>query len=210
MSNAPALGATARANLYGFFSRLFIRELDEAAVELLWGPLAQALLPRFVASDEISLLRDADRRVAVFDTDFVHITVVNVVPYASFYRREDARVQAGRDNPITDFLARYGFEIDLEAARALAQDHIGIVLEAMSVLCQHEAEATARPDLEYAAHIRGVQRTFLRTFVLPWAPVYLFAVERCAHTLLYREAADVLMATLGDDAEALSAESDPA
>ena len=200
------LNAQSRANLYAFFSRLFARELDDDAVEMLWGPLGHALLPRFTESDEITILRDADRRIATFDADYVHITVVNVVPYASFYLRDDARVQAGLENPITDFLKRYGFEVDLIAARALAQDHIGIVLEAMSVLCNHEAQAEENGEPDYAAHIRGIQREFLRTHVLPWVPVYLFAVERCAHTLLYREAADVVMNLIGDDHQALTDE----
>ena len=196
--------AAARGNLYGFFSRLFVKELDSAAVELLWSPLGQALLPRFCASDEAKALADADQRVRVFDADFVHLTVVNVVPYASFYLREDGRVESGGANPISDWLAQYGFEVELEPARSLAQDHIGIALEAMAVLCAHEAEAEARPDPEYAAHIRGLQAEFLRAHVLSWAPVYLFAVERCAHTALYREAAEACVAWLGADLQALS------
>ncbi|MCA9543014.1 MAG: molecular chaperone TorD family protein [Myxococcales bacterium] len=196
--------ATARGNLYGFFSRLFVKELDAAAVELLWSPLGHALLPRFYAGDEAKHLADADARVRVFDADFVHLTVVNVVPYASFYRRDDARVESGGANPISDWLSQYGFEVDLVAARSLSQDHIGIVLEVMATLCVHEAEAEARPDAEYAAHIRGLQREFLREHVLSWAPVYLFAVERSAHTALYREAAEACVAWLGADFQALT------
>lgn len=196
--------ATARGNLYGFFSRLFVRELDAAAVELLWSPLGQALLPAFSGSAEARLLSDKDARVRVFDADFAHVTIVNVVPYGSFYQRDDARVESGGHNPVSDWLLRYGFEVDLVPARALAQDHFGIVLEAMATLCAHEAEAEARPDPAYAAHIRGLQRAFLREHVLSWAPVYLYAVERVAYTGLYREAAQVCMSWLGADFQALS------
>lgn len=197
--------ASARANLYGFFSRLFVCELDDDAVELARGPLGQELLPEFNASEEAALMMDAESRVSTFDTDFVHLTVVDVVPYGSFFTREDAMVESGTANPIADFLHAYGFEVDLGAARALSPDHIGIALEAMSVVCAAEAEALARPDEAYAARIREVERELLRQHVLPWAPVYFFAVERCARTTFYAEAARVAMDFIGSDHELLSA-----
>ncbi|MCA9551545.1 MAG: molecular chaperone TorD family protein [Myxococcales bacterium] len=198
--------AQGRANLYGFFSRLFIRELDDEAVALLAGPLGQDLLPEATAAGDVALAADPARRHAELDPDYTHITVVNVVPYASFYLRDDAMVEGGTANPAAEFLKEYGFEVDLVAARSLSQDHIGIVLESMAVLANAEAEAAARPDPAYAARIRQVQRTFLQDHLLSWAPVYLYAVERCAHSTLYREAASVLMDFLGSDAQDLEAE----
>ena len=198
--------AQGRANLYGFFSRLFIRELDDEAVALLAGPLGQDLLPEATAAGDVALAADPARRHAVLDPDYTHITVVNVVPYASFYLRDDAMVEGGTANPAAEFLKEYGFEVDLVAARSLAPDHIGILLESMAVLANAEAEAEARPDPAYAARIRQVQRTFLQDHLLSWAPVYLYAVERCAHSALYREAASVLMDFLGSDAQDLEAE----
>lgn len=200
----------ARSDLYGFFSRLFVQELDGRTTELVLGPIGTELLPRLHASpDEMAALRDPERRMATFDTDFVHLTVVNVVPYASFYSREDAMVESGNQNPLTEFLHSYGLEIDLGAARSLAPDHVGIILEAMSSLCGAEAEAEARPDPDYAAQIRQIQRRLLREFMLPWMPLYFFAVERCGHTLLYREAARTCMEFIASDHESLS-EASPA
>jgi TorA maturation chaperone TorD len=200
------MDAEARSNLYGFFSRLFIRELDEPMVELLEGPLGAELLPGLHGSAEQALLHDPGQRVATFDADFVHLTVVNVVPYASFYLREDGMVESGTTNPLVDFMKSYGFEIDLSPARSLAPDHVGIELEAMSTLCRAEAEA--HEDPKYAAQIRDVQRRLLRDFMLPWLPVFFFAVERCAHTKLYREAASVCMDFVASDHEGLSRETD--
>ena len=198
--------AQARADLYGLFSRLFVKELDDEAARLLDGELGRELLPDSVEAGEVARARDPAYRQAVLDADFAHLTVVNVVPYGSFYLRPDAMVEGGTQNPVSEFLRRYGFEVDLAAARSLAPDHIGIALETLSVLAGHEAEAEARPDPEYAARVRQVQRAFLWEHLLPWAPLYLFAVERCAHTTLYREAAQVLMDFLGSDHEALSAQ----
>ena len=200
------MDAGARSGLYAFFSRIFVKELDDAAIDALTGPLGRELLPELQESDEPALARDPERRVAVLDADFVSLTIVNVVPYESFYRRDDAMVEGGVKNPVAQFLKAYGFEADLAQARALASDHLGIELETLAVLCAHEAEAAARPDDAYAAHIRGIQRAFLREHVLAWAPMYLFAVERCAHTTLYGEAARVAMRFLASDYEALCAE----
>lgn len=204
------MNATARANLYAFFSRVFISELDDEAVSLVCGPLGQNLLPEFNASEEVAIAGDPERRNATLDADYVHLTVVNVVPYASFYLREDAMVASGAENGVTDFLNQYGFEVDLALARSLSQDHIGIVLEAMSILCAAEAEALARPDLLYVARIQEVQRAFLAQHVVNWAPLYFFAAERCAHTTLYREAARVAMDYVASDYEDLCRATQPA
>lgn len=185
-----------RANLYAFFSRLWVRELDRPARELVAGPLGQALLPRFAASPECQVMAegDADTCISTFDTDFVHLTVVNVVPYASFYRSEKGLVESGGVNPLAKFYEQCGFEVDLGAARALAPDHIGIVLEVLARLCT--AEADAGGQALYAAQIRSLQHTLLSEHVLDWASLYLHAVRRCAHTVLYAEAADATLAFL--------------
>jgi len=194
-----ALNAAARGRLYAFFSRLWVRELDAAFVEVLQGPLGRELLPDFWASDERKLLeREADRQAA-FDADFVHLTVVNLVPYESFFRREDGMVESGAVNPVATFLRTYGFEVDLASARSLAPDHLGIELEVQSVLCDKEREAVEEGRDRYAGVVRGVERDFLAQHLLTWAPVYLFAARRNARTALYRDAADATLQFLHAD-----------
>jgi TorA maturation chaperone TorD len=182
-----------RADLYAFLSRLWVRELDAPARALVAGPLGAALLPRFSASPEHAVMAgaDADRAVATFDTDYVHVTVVNVVPYASFYRSDTGVVESGTVNALSPFYQECGFEADLVAARAVAPDHLGITLEVLARLCAAEAEAADRPL--YAAQIRSLQQRMLAEHVLDWAPMYLDAVRRCAHTALYAEAAEVTL-----------------
>lgn len=181
----------AAAGIYGFFSRLFLREVDPAFAAALAGDVGQALLPG------VALAESAD-----LDVDFVHLTVVDLVPYASFYQRPDARIEAGLDNPLVAFYRAYGFEADLVAARAVSPDHLGIVLELASRLCAEEARA----DADYAPKVRDVRRRLLADHLLPWAPVYLLAVQRTAYTALYREGAEVLLDWLLQDHAALSGE----
>ena len=197
------LDAAARGRLYAFFSRLWVRELAAAFTDIVAGPFGRELLPDFWASDEPKRLAlEADRQ-ATFDADFVHLTVVNLVPYESFFRREDGMVESGAVNPVATFLRKYGFEIDLASARSLAPDHLGIELEVLSVLCDKEREALEHGNGPYASVVRGVERDFLEQHLLTWAPVYLFAARRNARTTLYRDAADATLQFLHADFGAL-------
>ena len=187
------LDPAARGRIYAFFSRLWVREVDEAFVEALKSALGRELLPDFWATEEPALLDRAAERQATFDADFVHLTVVNLVPYESFFRREDGMLESGAANPVSLFLRRYGFEVDLAQARSLAPDHLGIELEVMSVLCDKEREALEAGNAPYATVVRGVERDFLTQHLLTWAPVYLFAARRNGRSALYRDAAEATL-----------------
>ncbi|MBL8913054.1 MAG: hypothetical protein JNM17_20330, partial [Archangium sp.] len=67
--------AAERQRLYAFFSRLWVKEPDADFLGVLRGPLGRELLE--VEPD------------AALDEDFAHLTVVNLAPYESFFRRED-------------------------------------------------------------------------------------------------------------------------
>jgi TorA maturation chaperone TorD len=54
----------------------------------------------------------------------------------------------------------------------------------------------------YAAALHAAGRDFLEHQVLPWAPIYLLAVQRGARTLLYREGAEALLDLLLADRDA--------
>ncbi|MCC6335672.1 MAG: molecular chaperone TorD family protein [Myxococcales bacterium] len=189
------MNAASRHRLYSFFSRLFVREVDDALAEVLEGDFAKALLPAFAEAGPAP-------RVDL-DADFVNLTVVSLVPYESFFRREDAMVESGRANPLADFLTRWGFEADLSAARSLSMDHVGIELELMAVLAQKEAEAAATGAAAYAAKVRAIERSFLEEHLLRWAPVYFLAAARNAKTALYRDGADAALQFLLSDHEGL-------
>lgn len=183
--------AADRQRLYAFVSRLWVKEADAAFLATVRGPLGVALLGELGALDAI-------------DADFVHLTVVDLVPYESFFVRPDAQLELGGANPVRAFFAAYGFEADLAAARALSPDHLGIELELMSELCRRESVALADGDDEAAASARHVQRELLTAHLLRWAPIYLLAARRNAHTALYREGADATLQLLFDDAERLA------
>ncbi len=190
----------ARARLYAFLSRLFAREIDDGFAQVLAGEQGRAVLPAFSRSAECDALFPVERRQAIFDTDFANVTMVNAVPYESFYRREDAMIESGAVNPLSTFLRAYGFEADLEIARSLSADHLGIELELMAILCRKEAESSG----DEALSARAVQRKLLEEHLLAWAPIYLLAVKRTARTELYRDGADAVLHLLHQHHEALA------
>jgi putative dimethyl sulfoxide reductase chaperone len=199
-----SLDAAARGRFYGFFSRLWVKELDAELVAALKGPLGRELLPAFWSSDEPKLLEDEAKRQGAFDADFVHLTVVNLVPYESFFRREDGMLESGAVNPVVQFLGKYGLSVDLGKARSLAPDHLGIELEVESVLCEQERQAEGEGRADHVVSARAVQRDFLGEHLLFWAPIYLLAAQRNARTALYREAAEATLDFLLADFEALA------
>ncbi len=196
--------ARERQQLYAFFSRLFVRELDPAFLEVLVGPLGRSLLPELFEGEAGIAGFGGEGQAAIYDADFVHLTVVDGVPYASFYQRQDGMIEAGAANPLVGFLEQYGFEVDLGAARALSPDHLGVELEVMAVLCGKEAEA----EPSEAPQIRAVQRAFLAEQLLGWAPVYLNLVQRLAYTRLYAVGAAAALEFLLSDHEALLQEAE--
>ncbi|MEF3192381.1 MAG: molecular chaperone TorD family protein [Campylobacterales bacterium] len=194
----------ARQNLYAFFSRLFIHEIDDAFADFLNKEMARELLPKFAASaEELEVLSDKEKREAHFHSDYAHLTMVNLVPYESFYRRDDAMIESGFANPVVQFYQKYGFEVDLEAARALSPDHLGIELEFMAALIGKEYEARQEGQLEYADHIQKIELLFLDEHLMRWAIHYLLAVADNAKTVLYAEGAKALLEFLLTDYEHL-------
>jgi TorA maturation chaperone TorD len=192
--------ASARARLYAFLSRLIVRELDEAFVHELVGPFGRALLPSFAASKELDLVTSAAWRAVELDVDFANLTMVNVVPYESFFRRDDGMIEAGGGNAMVTFLRKYGFEADLAIARSLSPDHLGIGLELMSLLCGREATAE---DVQARESARRVQRELLVDHLMTWAPIFLLAMRRNARTVIYRDVADATLHLLHQHLEAL-------
>jgi TorA maturation chaperone TorD len=82
---------------------------------------------------------------------------------------------------------------------AVPADHLGIELKFVALLCHREMEAWQRGRHGDAARALGLQRDFLDSHLLGWAPHYWrFVQARAEHVFLRRVAAFSLDAVSGD------------
>ena len=189
-----------RMNMYGLLSRMLLIEADETLIKtILSDETMKEFFPLFVQWQESLALSHETLVQDHLNVDFASTFFIYLVPYESFYLRDDGMINSGGENPVISFYTSYGFEIDLPKARALSPDHIGIELEFMAKLVSEEKKAKERGDASYAHAILLVEKQFLEDHLLAWAPQLLLQVARHAQTPFYREAAQVaLEMILGD------------
>ena len=138
--------------------------------------------------------------------DFVNLSVLHLIPYETFYTRDDQMVETGGANPVTDMYSAYNFMVDYEEARSVSADHIGIELEFMHHLASAELKALEADDKKAADELKEVQREFLNKHLINWAPMYLINLKYEARTPLYYDAADLTLEFILSDNEYLTEE----
>jgi TorA maturation chaperone TorD len=141
-----------------------------------------------------------------FNPDFVNISLLHLIPYETFYTREDQKIETGGANPVTDIYSQYNFMVDYESARTVSSDHIGVELEFMHHLAEAELKALEDNNIDAAAELKAVQKEFLNKHLLQWAPMYLINAKYEARTPLYYDASDLALEFMLSDNEYLSKE----
>jgi TorA maturation chaperone TorD len=189
-----------RINMYALLSRMLLIEADEKLVDIICNdPVMSEFFPSFVAWKNSSNLDTQTIVNEHLSVDFATTFFVYLTPYESFYTREDGMINTGSENETVKFYTSYGFEVELEQARTLSPDHIGIELEFMAKLVEEEKKAREEGDNAYAHRILLVQLQFLKEHLLVWAPQFLLQVAKHAKNPFYREAGQVaLEMILGD------------
>ena len=197
----------ARANIYGLLSRILLQELDIKTLKMIkedenildffptlkeWAPLVEV--------QETKLLDE------YLNPDFVNLSILHLIPYETFYTRDDQMVETGGANPVTDIYSAYDFMVDYEAARTVSSDHIGIELEFMHHLVDAEMQAAAQNDDKAVAELQRVQHDFLNKHLLHWAPMYLINMKYEARTPLYYDGAEMALEFILSDNEFLTKE----
>jgi TorA maturation chaperone TorD len=188
---SPTGGASADprdlAGWYRLAADLFAREPD---AELL-GVLAEVPGLRAHATPEAA-------------ARFTDVLVLNVHPFASVYLDADGALHAGRAAFTRDVLRALGLRV--HEREGVSADHVSVALDALAALLEREADAVDAADAGDAvdaARARHAQRTVLAEHLLPWAPLFLGAVERIDDGL-YRAAARMVRTTLGRHAARLA------
>jgi len=193
---------------YTLFSRLLTKEVDEKTIEILKSGIATDEL----MSDMFSLTKEWDvfknespKAIAeqYLASEYVDQFILKLVPYESFYVSDDLMIESGSENKTMQFYKQYGFEADIIAARVVSGDHIGVELEFLMSLVQHELDALNDGNEAYADQIRDIQKEFLKEHLLPFAMHFLPALSSSATLPFYKDVADVSLEFVMSDYEEL-------
>jgi TorA maturation chaperone TorD len=194
----------ARVNIYALMSRILLQELDIKNLKMIKED--ENILDFFPNLKEWKPLNEMSESKLLeeyINPDFVNLSILHLIPYESFYVREDQMVETGGANPVTDMYSAYNFMVDYEASRTVSSDHIGVEFEFMHHLCLAEQKALQEADMSSVKEIREVEREFLNRHLLKWAPLYLINMKFEARTPLYYDAAEMALEFLLSDNEYL-------
>lgn len=195
----------ARSNIYALLSRILLQELDDEILSMILND--QAVRELFPSLQDWKILETADNKTLLdehLNVDFANISLLHLVPYETFYTREDQMIETGGANPVTTMYHEFDYLVDFAKARAVSADHIGIELEFMHYLIEAEITAQSAGDEEAVAHLQFAQKTFLNKHLLAWAPMYLINVKYEARTPIYYDAAEMALEFILADNEYLS------
>ena len=195
----------ARSNIYALLSRILLQELDlEILKTIKEDENILDFLPTLKEWKEFQEVDEKKLLEEYFNPDFVNLSVLHLIPYETFYTREDQMIETGGANPVTDMYSAYDFMVDFEIARSVSADHIGIEYEFMHHLVNAEITATENDDADAIKELKEVQHEFLNKHLLQWAPLYLINMKYEARTPLYYDTADMALEFILADNELLT------
>ncbi|PHS56373.1 MAG: dehydrogenase [Sulfurimonas sp.] len=194
----------ARVNIYALLSRVLLQELDLDLLKTIKND--ENILEFFPTLKEWQPFKELNDKVLIeeyLNPDFVNLSILHLIPYETFYTREDQKIETGGANPVTDMYSAYDYMVDFEVARAISADHIGVELEFMHHLSVAEMEAKTDNNEAAVKEFREVQHEFLNKHLLKWAPMYLINMKFEARTPLYYDVAEMALEFILSDNEYL-------
>ena len=194
-----------RVNIYALLSRVLLQELEVETLKMIKNDAA--ILEFFPTLKEWEPLFNTDEKKLLeerLNPDFVNLSILHLIPYETFYTRDDQMIETGGANPVTDMYSAYDFMVDFEISRTVAADHIGVELEFMHHLCAAELKALKEGDTEAVKELQGIQKEFLNKHLLRWAPMYLINMKYESRTPLYYDAAEMALEFILSDNEYLN------
>ncbi len=205
MNNDLQQHQIARINLYALISRLTMSEVDEGLLKSIQEDENMlAFFPTYQAWPKKETLSLQKLREEYLDVDFANLFLLHLVPYESFYTREDQMMETGGDNPVQKLFNDFDFRVELDKARVMCADHIGVELEFMFKLCEAEFKALQDHNMQAAAEIAKIEYMFLKEHLLEWAPLFLLNVKSEAGTAFYFDVADLALEFMMSDFEYLT------
>jgi len=197
----------ARSNIYALLSRVLLQELDETMLNTIKNDdNILDFFPTFKDWEPLKIMNNKKLLEEHLNPDFVNLAILHLIPYETFYTREDQQIETGGANPVTDMYSSCNFMVDYEISRTISSDHIGVELEFMHHLTEAEQKALGENDLDAVKEVQEIQKEFLNKHLLQWAPMYLINMKFEARTPLYYDAAEMALEFILSDNEYLTKE----
>jgi TorA maturation chaperone TorD len=191
-----------RIALYALISRLMITEVDKEFLERLESnPEILNLFPNYKRWSKRKEFSNTILKERFLDVDFTNLFIMHLVPYESFYMRDDQMIESGGDNPVLALYNSFDFRVELEKARVVSPDHLGVELEFMYMLSVALGKAFDANDEEGIIEILQVQKGFLQEHLLNWSPMFLINMKKESRTALYHDGAELALEFLLSDFE---------
>ena len=191
-----------RIAIYGLISRLMLVEVDEAFLDTIEKDEdLLSLFPNYKTWDKRQTLSRKELVNEYYNVDFTHLFLMHLVPYESFYTRDDQMIESGGKNPVLELYNELDFTVELDKARVVSPDHIGVELEFMYMLCIATLDAFNADDKDALCELIQVQRAFLKEHLLEWTPLFLINAKRESRTPLYHDGTELTLEFLLSDFE---------
>jgi len=191
-----------RIALYALISRLMMIEVDEKFLDQIESDShILDLLPNYRDWNKRKELSRKELVDQYYNVDFANLFIMHLVPYESFYTRDDQMIESGGDNPVIGLYNALDFRVELDEARVVSPDHIGVELEFMYMLCVAQKKALEADDKEGVCELLSVQKGFLQDHLLEWAPLFLINAKRESRTPLYHDGTELTLEFLLSDFE---------
>lgn len=193
-----------RASMYRLLGQLYLMEVDEqqlAALKEMKLPVIEGETDSDMDLREgYRLLRESLTELKPEELDHLAADFAKVFlaagdaaglaafPYESVY--VDRKRQVGGSTAMqmrSLYLAR-GFMPDPQMYRTM-DDHVGLILEYMGILCEEITEALGNGDLEKTDQVTAEQKKFLKKHVTNWIYSFTSDVIKFSETTFYKAVA---------------------
>jgi len=195
-----------RIAIYALISRLMLIEVDKIFLDTIEND--EDLLSFFPNYRDWSKRKELSQEELIegyYNVDFTNMFLLHLVPYESFYTRDDQMIESGGENPVIELYNDLDFRVELDRARVVSSDHIGVELEFMYMLCKGMQKALEAEDKEGVCELLEVQRAFLKEHLLEWAPLFLINAKKESRTPLYHDGAELTLEFMLSDYEYINA-----
>lgn len=201
-----------RARTYGLMARLFLKEVDKAALTELQGMRFPAATGSAKVDEGYHMLYDYlrtswDDSITELAVDYVRTFIGHGVngfsaayPFESVYTSERRLMMQEARAEVLQTLR----ENNLKRGRwTEGEDHIALELEFMQRMAMRTAEALRAGDEDKAIEKLRTQQKFAQDHLLNWLPMMTEDMRRFSHTAFYQGLAQLVMGYVEEDAAVL-------